>query len=170
MLLPKLAVQAGVADRQELRRGETQAGCSTIDPILRAFDLQVDADRSFVDGDEPGFAGGSELSAELFIAEDWLVPKTVKYQREGVGIGYVEFDFLTALVAIARGGAFVGDHGALSSFRRRGLPQAQDPVGLSQGGGRQVEELVGFERARNGKRVAVPFDKSPRFLGGTVPA
>src|ERR1700693_6013123 len=105
-----LPVQSGVADRQKLRFGETQAGGSTIDPILRSFYLQVDANGSFIDGDDPGFAGGSELSAKLFITEGWLVPKTLKYQSEGVGIGHVKFDFLAALVAVARGRAFVGDH------------------------------------------------------------
>ena len=170
MLLPKLAVQAGVAGGQELRCGETQAGGGTIDPILRAFYLQVDADRSFIDRDEPGLAGGAKLSAELFVTEDWLVPEAVKYQGEGAGIGHLEFDFLAALVAVARGGTFIGDHGALGPFRRSGLAQAQDPVGLSKRGGGEVEELVGFEGARNGNRIAVAFDERPRFLGGAVPA
>src|SRR5579872_4295704 len=148
MLLPKLPVQSGIAGRQKLRFGETQACRSTIDPILRPFNLQVYADRSFIDRDDPWFAGGPKLRTIFFIAEGWLVPKTVKYQSKGIRIGYIELDFLAALVAVPRGGSFVSDHGARGSVRRNGLSQAQNLIGLSKHGGWKIEELVGFERAR----------------------
>ena len=169
MLFQVFAVEPGVADGQEPLRRETQAGRSTSDPRLRAFEFQIYADRSLIDGDEAGFSVGLEYSAVLLITEAGMVPQSFKYQREGIGIGNVELDFLATFVNFAAGASFICDHRTLARFGRRSSAQAQDLIGLPQGPGAQVEKLVRFERARRRKAVAVALDQSSRFFRGALP-
>src|ERR1700676_5177173 len=92
MLWGVFPVECSVTDGQKLRGRETQAGRSTIDPLLRAFELEIYTDRSLIDGDDPGLTVGLEFRAVLLIAEAGMVPQTFEYQRKGIRIGNFEFN------------------------------------------------------------------------------
>ena len=112
-----LPVESRVTGRQKPRRRETKVGRSTIDPRLWAFELEIYADRGLIDGDEAGVTVGLEFGAVLLITEAGMVPQAFEYQRKGVRIGNVEFDFLAALVNFAAGVTFICDDSVLALFR-----------------------------------------------------
>ena len=146
MLFQVFPVEPGVTSGQEPRRRETKVGRSTIDPLLRAFQLEIYADRSLIDGDEAGLTVGLELGAVLLITEAGMVPQAFEYQRESIGIGNFELNFLAALVDFAAGASFICHDGVLAVFGGRSSAQPQDPVGLPEGARGEIEKLIRFKR------------------------
>lgn len=109
MLLTPLIEEPAVAEREVLGRVHAEAFCGAIDPLRRALELGIIADRGFVD-DAVAFTV-MPLSAPLFIAEGWDEAEREKDAGQRVAVGDRGFNldavFVAAFAGRSRGQPFV---------------------------------------------------------------
>src|SRR5437660_888285 len=98
MALAPLQVQAPIARRDVVVRCEPQPSRRAIDPRRRALQLQVDADRSFVQHRRSRTARYAKLRPILLVPEDGTVPQPVENRRHLLGVADFKLELFTALM------------------------------------------------------------------------